>query len=62
MCKAGRALKAGAPGEPGGAGWGIQDRGTRAPVADSRQRVAKTSTALQSNQPPIKVNQLKKKE
>ena len=55
MCEACRALKAGALGEPGGMGWGgagVGDSGlgdTRAPVADSCQCVAKTSTVLQSN-------------
>ena len=55
MCEACRALKAGALGEPGGMEWGgagVGDSGpgdTCAPVADSCQCVAKTSTVLQSN-------------
>ena len=49
--------------QPRGRGWGGGSGwGTHAPVADSCQCVAKTTTILLSNWPPIKINELKREE
>ena len=43
-----------------GGGRGVQDGDTCTPMADSCQCMAKTTTILQSNWPPIKMNKLLK--
>ena len=43
-----------------GGGRGVQDGDTCTPMTDSCQCMAKTTTILQSNYSPIKINKLKK--
>ena len=62
-----RAPRDGALGQPRGTGWGRWEGGsggggtTSIVVADSHWRMAKTTTVLWSNYPPIKINKKKKK-